>query len=43
MRRAVFIDRDGVVNRAIIRDGKPYPPSTLAELRLLPGVAEACR
>jgi len=43
MRRAVFLDRDGVVNRAVLRDGKPYPPSTLSDLRLLPGVREACR
>ena len=43
MRRAVFLDRDGVVNRAVLRDGKPYPPSSLADLRLLPGVHEACR
>lgn len=39
--RAVFIDRDGVINRGIIRDGKPYPPMTLAELEVLPGVPEA--
>jgi len=43
MRRAVFLDRDGVINRAIVRDGKPYPPSGLNELEILPGVAEACR
>jgi D-glycero-D-manno-heptose 1,7-bisphosphate phosphatase len=43
MRRAVFLDRDGVVNRAILRGGKPYPPATLSDLRLLPGVREACR
>lgn len=43
MRRAVFLDRDGVVNRAILREGKPYPPATLAELRVLSGVREACR
>ena len=43
MRRAVFLDRDGVVNRAILREGKPYPPATLSDLRLLPGVREACR
>jgi D-glycero-D-manno-heptose 1,7-bisphosphate phosphatase len=43
MTRAVFLDRDGVVNRAILRDGKPYPPETLADLRVLPGVREACR
>ena len=39
--RAVFLDRDGVINRGIIRDGKPYPPETLEELEVLPGVAEA--
>lgn len=42
MRSAVFLDRDGVLNRAIVRDRKPYPPSGLAELELLPGVVEAC-
>jgi D-glycero-D-manno-heptose 1,7-bisphosphate phosphatase len=41
-RRAVFLDRDGVVNRAVLREGKPYPPASFAELRLLPGVREAC-
>ena len=39
---AVFLDRDGVLNRAIVRDGKPYPPRTLDELEILPGVREAC-
>lgn len=43
MRRAVFLDRDGVVNRPVLRDGKPYPPPTLADLRVLPGVREACQ
>src|SRR5206468_1016892 len=38
--RAVFLDRDGVINRAIVRDGKPYPPAALAELEILPGVRE---
>jgi D-glycero-D-manno-heptose 1,7-bisphosphate phosphatase len=42
-RRAVFLDRDGVINRAVVRDGKPYPPDKLAGLRILPGVREACR
>lgn len=41
MRRAVFLDRDGVINRAIVRDGRPYPPMSLNELEILPGVAEA--
>ena len=40
--RAVFLDRDGVLNRAIVRNGKPYPPSGLAEFKVLPGVIEAC-
>lgn len=41
MNRAVFLDRDGVINRPIRRDGKSRPPSTLAELEILPGVPEA--
>jgi D-glycero-D-manno-heptose 1,7-bisphosphate phosphatase len=40
-RRAVFLDRDGVLNRAIVRDGKPYAPRSLEALEILPGVAEA--
>ena len=42
MKRAVFLDRDGVINRPVVREGKPYPPATLAEFELLPGVPEAC-
>jgi D-glycero-D-manno-heptose 1,7-bisphosphate phosphatase len=40
--QAVFLDRDGVINRALTRDGKPYPPSGLDEFEILPGVDEAC-
>jgi D-glycero-D-manno-heptose 1,7-bisphosphate phosphatase len=40
-RRAVFLDRDGVINRAVVRDHRPYPPETLDKLDLLPGVADA--
>ncbi len=40
-RRAVFLDRDGVINRAPVREGRPYPPRSPAELEVLPGVAEA--
>jgi len=43
MARAVFLDRDGVINRAIVRDGKPYPPSNIGESEILPGVAEALK
>ena len=41
-RRAVFLDRDGTLNRQVVRAGKPYPPDTLDEFTLLPGVTEAC-
>lgn len=41
MNRAVFLDRDGVINRAIVRNGKPFPPMSLNELEILPGVSEA--
>lgn len=42
-RPAVFLDRDGVINRALTHDNKPYPPTSLAEFEILPGVIEACR
>jgi D-glycero-D-manno-heptose 1,7-bisphosphate phosphatase len=41
--RAVFFDRDGVVNKAIIRHGKPYSPMTLEEMIIVPGAAELLR
>ncbi len=41
-RPAVFLDRDGVLNRAIVRDGKPFSPMQVCEFRLLPGVVETC-
>lgn len=41
-RRAVFLDRDGVLNEACLREGVPVPPPSLAQFRLLPGVAQAC-
>lgn len=41
-RPAIFLDRDGVLNEAFVRNGVPVPPRSLAEFRLLPGVAQAC-
>lgn len=41
MRRAVFLDRDGVINQAIVVNGKPYPPSNLDAMKILPGVEQA--
>ena len=40
--RAVFLDRDGVINRALERDCKPYPPRNLEEFEILPEVPAAC-
>jgi len=41
LRRAVFLDRDGVLNRAPVRDGKPRAPYQAKDFRLLPGAARA--
>jgi D-glycero-D-manno-heptose 1,7-bisphosphate phosphatase len=38
---AVFLDRDGVINRAFVRDGRPFPPFAMQELEILPGVEAA--
>jgi D-glycero-D-manno-heptose 1,7-bisphosphate phosphatase len=42
MSRGVFLDRDGVLNRAIVRNGISCPPSTLEEFEILSGVVDAC-
>jgi len=39
--KAIFLDRDGVINRAVIKNGRPYPPDSLDTLEILPGVREA--
>jgi D-glycero-D-manno-heptose 1,7-bisphosphate phosphatase len=40
--RAVFLDRDGVLNRAVLRNGRPFPPASAADTVLFAGVGEAC-
>ena len=41
LRRAVFLDRDGTLNRAYLREGVSHPPCTEDELEILQGVPEA--
>ncbi len=41
--RAVFLDRDGVLNANLVRNNRPYAPRTLDEFEVLPGVEEAVR
>jgi len=41
-RPAVFLDRDGVLNAALVSAGLPGSPREAGELQLLPGVEEAC-
>jgi D-glycero-D-manno-heptose 1,7-bisphosphate phosphatase len=43
VKRAVFLDRDGVLNRAFVVDGVPHPPRGVQDLQILPGVVEATR
>jgi D-glycero-D-manno-heptose 1,7-bisphosphate phosphatase len=38
---AVFLDRDGVLNRAVVRNGRPYPPTSADQMEILPGVPQA--
>lgn len=40
--RAVFLDRDGVLNHPVVKDGLPSPPSQLSKFQLYPDVAEGC-
>jgi D-glycero-D-manno-heptose 1,7-bisphosphate phosphatase len=42
MNKAVFLDRDGVINRPLIREKLPYPPRSVSEFEILSGVEDAC-
>lgn len=41
-KRCVFLDRDGVLNRPVIREGRPYPPERLEEFQLYDDVPAGC-
>jgi D-glycero-D-manno-heptose 1,7-bisphosphate phosphatase len=41
--RAVFFDRDGVINKLIYRDGRPTSPRNIAEFEFEPGVESALK
>ena len=43
LRRAVFFDRDGVLNEAVVREGVPHPPASVADLRVAAGAAGVVR
>lgn len=42
-RKAVFFDRDGVLNETVNRGGKPCPPYTLEELVMVPDGEKALK
>jgi D-glycero-D-manno-heptose 1,7-bisphosphate phosphatase len=41
-RRAVFLDRDGVINRVVVRNGRPHPPSSPKDFELYDDVIDEC-
>ena len=40
MNKAVFLDRDGVVNEAIVRNGVPFSPKSMREVEIIEDVKE---
>ena len=42
LRPAVFLDRDGILNEVVLRDGRPHPPASPAEVVVPLGVPQAC-
>jgi D-glycero-D-manno-heptose 1,7-bisphosphate phosphatase len=41
--RAVFLDRDGVINRPLVRNGTPYPPQNSSEFEWMDGIHQTLR
>lgn len=40
MVKAIFLDRDGVINKAIVVNGKPYPPTRMGEVHVIEGIKD---
>jgi D-glycero-D-manno-heptose 1,7-bisphosphate phosphatase len=43
MKKAVFLDRDGVINKSKLVDGVAKPPATITEVEILGGVIKAIK
>jgi D-glycero-D-manno-heptose 1,7-bisphosphate phosphatase len=41
-RRAVFLDRDGVINKPVVREGRPHPPAKVKDFELYEDVPAGC-
>src|SRR5262245_17860305 len=41
-RAAVFLDRDGVINRVLMRNGMPHPPTHIEEFNPYEDVPNGC-
>jgi len=39
----VFLNRDGVLNKPVIRDGRPYPPARVEKFELYDDVLSGCK
>ncbi len=42
-KRAVFFDRDGVILKPIVMDGRPRPPHSIAEYKALSGIVAGAK
>jgi D-glycero-D-manno-heptose 1,7-bisphosphate phosphatase len=41
LNKAVFLDRDGVINKVILKDGIPFAPTNIEDVEILDGVISA--
>ena len=41
--RAIFLDRDGVLNHPVIREGKSYPPARVEDVEVYAGLRAQLR
>lgn len=40
--RGIFLDRDGVINKPVVREGRPHPPETERDFELYEDVPDGC-
>ena len=42
-KKAIFLDRDGVINKSLVVDGKPFAPRFFNDFELIKGVEDALK
>jgi histidinol phosphatase-like enzyme len=41
--RAIFLDRDGIIIKAPVKNGYPKATKTISKIKIIPGIKKICK